>query len=206
LANKITGKVSGKATRKRVHKSIKSKKDVFAGSASDGGKPSMATDSFDSPSDFCEFEWLEMKPKGIVFEGGHFVFILENNEKRAILPLRYPVQTADLLGLANMQSLWRKSLGFMFQQAFENWDIHFQRCTFIKHVSGKHLVRLYYMKEQSEGFFESYLDQVLGLCLESQIPFYATRDYVAKSQILEQDNENFLQKQKWTEGTQRYLM
>lgn len=158
------------------------------------------------PMEYCEHEWLDLKPKGVVFEGGHFVFLLENKAKSAILPLRFPVQSADLLGVANMQSLWRKSLNHLVNDLFKTWDIQAQRCVFIKHVNGKHQVRLCYRKDQVDTFFEAPLDQVLGLCLESQLPFYAARSYIAESQILEQNDEIFLQKQKWTDGRQRYLM
>lgn len=160
---------------------------------------------------FCEVEWLELFPKGVVFEGSHFVLILENEEKKAVLPLRFPVQAADLLGALNHQSLWKKSLGFFTSELFKHWNVEIQRCVFTGHDEKKpgvtkHRVKLFYTKDGKTQFAESALDQVLGLCMEAQLPFYATRDYIQKSQVLEQDHENFLQKQKWTEGGQRYLM
>lgn len=164
------------------------------------------TNSDNMTFDFSTCEWLRLEPKGVVFEGGHFVFILENEEKRAVLPVRYPAQAADLLAVGQSRTLWRKSLGYLLRNSLGSWGIEFRRCVFIKHQKGQHTVRLYYIKDGESAYIEAALDQVLGICMEGQLPYYATRAYIAESQILEPDNEIFLQKQRWTEGAQRYLM
>lgn len=155
---------------------------------------------------YCDFEWLELAPKGIVFEGNHFVFILEDDSEKFFLPLRFPIQSADLLGVPNLKSLWKKSLTTVNQELFKQWDIQLQRCVFIKHSLGKHHVKLYYKKEGRELFFEQTLDKVLGLSLEAELPFFATKSYIHECQVADQNNEIFLVNQKWTEGRQRYLM
>ena len=164
------------------------------------------TDSAKTESGSCDFEWLELLPKGVVFEGNHFVFILENENKKAFLPLRFPIQSADLLGIPNLKSLWKKSLSTLNQEFFKQWNVQFQRCVFIKHSLGKHHVHVYYMKEGVEQFLEVALDKVLGLCLEAELPFYATRNYIHECQVSDQKNEIFLVNQRWTEGRQKYLM
>ncbi len=154
----------------------------------------------------CDLEWLELLPKGVVFEGNHFVFILENESKKAFLPLRFPIQSADLLGIPNLKSLWKKSLSTLQQEFFKKWNVHFQRCVFIKHSLGKHHVKIYYTKDGVEQFLEVALDKILGLCLEGELPFYATRNYIHECQVSDQRNEIFLVNQGWTEGRQKYLM
>lgn len=165
-----------------------------------------ATLTSESDVGYCDFEWHELYPKGIVFEGNHFVFILENEEKKSFLPLRFPIQSADLLGVPNLKSLWKKSLGTINQDLFKAWDVQLQRCVFIKHSLGRHTVKLYYTKEGQERFLEQSIDKVLGLCLEAELPFYATKSYIQECQVSEQKNEIFLVNQKWTEGRQKYLM
>jgi len=157
-------------------------------------------------TEFCEHEWLKLKPKGLVFEGTHFVFILENLEKNAFLPLRFPVLTADLLGLPGRKSLWKKSLGNLSGQILKEWDVHLQRCVFVKQALGRHRVRLYYKKDGTEQFLEQDLENVLGFSLEARLPFYATRAYIHDSQVGTSTHENFIINQKWTDGRQRYLM
>jgi hypothetical protein len=157
-------------------------------------------------SGYCDFEWLELLPKGIVFEGSHFVFILENESKKAFLPLRFPIQSADLLGIPNLKSLWKKSLTTLQQDFFKQWNVQFQRCVFIKQSLGKHYVKVYYSKDGQEQDLELPLEKVLGLCLEAELPFYATRDYIHQNQVSDQKNEIFLVNQRWTEGRQKYLM
>jgi hypothetical protein len=160
----------------------------------------------ESEVNYCDFEWLELFPKGIVFEGNHFVFILEDKTQKAFLPLRFPIQSADLLGVPNLKSLWKKSLTTVNQELFKIWDVQLQRCVFIKHSLGKHQVKLYYTKEGKEFSLEQSLDKVLGLSLEAELPFFATRSYIQECQVSDQKNEIFLVNQKWTEGRQRYLM
>jgi hypothetical protein len=155
---------------------------------------------------YCNFEWLELFPKGIIFEGNHFVFILEDETEKCFLPLRFPIQSADLLGVPNLKSLWKKSLTTVHQELFKQWDVQLQRCVFVKHSLGKHHVKVYYKKEGSEKFLEQTIDKVLGLCLEAELPFYATRTYIQECQVADQNNEIFLVNQKWTEGRQKYLM
>ena len=164
------------------------------------------TETAKSESGSCDFEWLELLPKGVVFEGNHFVFILENESKKAFLPLRFPIQSADLLGIPNLKSLWKKSLTTLQQEFFKQWNVQFQRCVFIKHSLGKHHVKVYYMKDGVEQSLDVALDKVLGLCLEAELPFYATRNYIHECQVSDQKNEIFLVNQRWTEGRQKYLM
>lgn len=168
-------------------------------------KPAVSSAS-DVESSYCDFEWLELLPKGIVFEGNHFVFILENEEKKSFLPLRFSLQSADLLGVPNLKSLWKKSLTTLHQDLFSTWNIQFQRCVFVKHSLGKHHVKLYYTKDGKEEVFEQVLDKVLGLCLEAELSFFATRSYIQDCQVSDQKNEIFLLNQKWTDGRQKYLM
>jgi hypothetical protein len=160
----------------------------------------------ESEAGYCDFEWLELFPKGIVFEGNHFVFILEDEVHKAFLPLRFPIQSADLLGVPNLKSLWKKSLTTLTQDLFKLWDVQLQRCVFIKHSLGKHQVKLYYRKDGKECFLEQSLDKVLGLALDAELPFFATRSYIQECQVSDQKNEIFLVNQKWTEGRQKYLM
>src|SRR4051812_33905941 len=112
--------------------------------------------------DFCTLEWLLLKPKGLIFEGGHFVFILENAEKRAVLPLRYPVHTVDLLSVGGGESMWRKSLASLLSSTLPAWGIRFQRCVFITQQKGKHTVHLYYIKDGEVSFIKAPFEQVLG--------------------------------------------
>ena len=58
---------------------------------------------------FCRYEWQKLTPKGVVFEGHHFVLILEDVSQNIQLPLRFPLQTGDMLTV-NTSSLWKKSL------------------------------------------------------------------------------------------------
>ncbi len=159
-----------------------------------------------SASEFCNFEWLKLTPKGIVFEGSHFVFILEDTAQKAYLPLRFSVQSADLLGVPNLKSLWRKSLTTLSETFFKEWDVELQRCVFVKNVSGRHRVKLFYKKDGVERFFEQDLENVLGMTLDAKLPFYASRAYIHDSQIGEPNHENFIINQKWTDGRQKYLM
>ena len=119
-----------------------------------------ATDDF--TPEFCPHEWLALEPKGIVFEGNHFVFILENQERKAFLPLRFSLQSADLLGVPNVKSLWRKSLTTLNESLFKSWDIKLTRCAFIKQAGNRHRVKLYYSKDGREEAFEQDLENVLG--------------------------------------------
>ncbi len=164
------------------------------------------TSTNDTDVGYCDFEWVELFPKGIVFEGNHFVFILEDGEQKSFLPLRFPVQSADLLGVPNLKSLWKKSLTTLNQELFKLWDVQLQRCVFLKHSLGKHHVKLYYKKQGEQHTFEHTLDKVLGLVLEAELPFFATKSYIQECQVSDQKNEIFLVNQKWTEGRQRYLM
>jgi hypothetical protein len=156
--------------------------------------------------EFCTVEWLELHPKGIVFEGSHFVFILEDEAKTAYLPLRFPIQSADLLGIPNLKSLWKKSLATINDELFKSWNVRMQRCAFIKQSSGRHRVKLFYSKDGVEQYLEQELENVLGICLEGKLPFYATRAYIQDSQVGTPGDENFIINQKWTDGRQRYLM
>lgn len=163
--------------------------------------------SDDFTADFCRYEWLELHPKGIVFEGNHFVFLLEDEAKKIMLPLRFPLQSADLLSVPNLKSLWKKSLTTLQGSLFKEWDISLTRCAFFKQDSGRHRVKLFYSKDGQERFLEQDLENVLGMCLEGALPFYATRAYIQDSQVATPANENFIiENQKWTGALQKYLM
>jgi hypothetical protein len=156
--------------------------------------------------EFCEHEWIELTPKGIVFEGSQFIFMLENTDKKAVLPLIFSLQNAELAVSPQGKSLWKKSLTHFVQTVFKHWDVELRRCVFIQHDRGQHIVRLFYVKDGEEQFLEAPLDQLFGAGLEAQVRFFATREYIADSQVLEGSPEIILQKQRWTEGRQRYLM
>jgi len=157
--------------------------------------------------EFCPVEWIELRPKGLVFEGHHFVFILEDLQKTLTMPLRFPLSSADLIGLSNVQSIWKKSLTTLNENLFKSWNISLQRCVFYKQTEGRHRVKLFYAKDGENHYLEQDLENVLGLCMESKLPFYATRSYICESQVGTQKNENFiLLNQKWTDARQKYLM
>jgi hypothetical protein len=155
---------------------------------------------------FCDYEWLKLSPRSLVFEGNHFVLILEDSEKKAVLPLRFSIESGDLLGVPNLKSLWKKSLTTINEHLFKAWNVELQRCVFVKQVSGRHRVRLYYSKDGEQQFMEQDLDNVLGMSLEAKLPFYASRAYIENSKVGSANNENFIVNQKWTDGRQKYLM
>lgn len=165
----------------------------------------------DSPAEdlrgvFCGHEWQKLTPKGVVFEGHHFVLILEDAEQKIQLPLRFPLQSGDMLTVPNAGSVWKKSLATLQERFFPSLGIEFRRCVFVPVKSESHRVKLYYRKQGVEFFFESDLDRVLGLCLEAKLPFYATSSYIQQAKINSGDSEIFLQNQRWTDGRQKYLM
>jgi hypothetical protein len=159
-----------------------------------------------SEASFCGYEWVQLTPKGVVFEGHHFVFILEDKEKQTQMPVRFPLQSADLISLPNMVSIWKKSLTTLNEKLFPKLDVRLQRCVFIPKKGERSRVKVFYIRNKMEEFIESDLDKVLGLCLDAKLPFYATRSYIQQSKVSAQDNEIFLQNQRWTEGQQKYLM
>ncbi|MCC6138666.1 MAG: hypothetical protein IT287_08530 [Bdellovibrionaceae bacterium] len=155
---------------------------------------------------FCGYEWLQLAPKGVIFEGHHFVLILEDKEKKVQLPLRFPLQSADMISVPNMMSIWKKSLATVHEKLFPMLDLKLQRCVFIPGKGEQHRVKVFFIKDGAEKFLESDLDRILGLCLEAKLPFYATRSYIQQAKVNGEENEIFLQNQRWTDGRQKYLM
>ncbi len=155
---------------------------------------------------FCGFEWLKLIPKGIVFEGHHFVMILEDKEKQIQLPIRFPLQSGDMISVPNMVSVWRKSLSTIQDKFFPMLNLQLKRCVFVPHEGEQHRVKVFFIKDGIEKFLESDLDRILGLCLEAKLPFYATRSYIQQAKTNAGENEIFLQNQRWTDGRQKYLM
>ncbi len=158
------------------------------------------------PSFFCGYEWLQLNPKGIVFEGHHFVLILEDKTQKIQLPLRFPLQSGDMISVSNAQSLWKKSLTTLQEKLFPMMDIRLQRCVFVPEKSDGHRVKLFFVKQGVETFLEGDLDRILGMCLEARLPFYATSSYIQQAKVNSKDSEIFLQNQRWTDGRQKYLM
>ena len=156
--------------------------------------------------DFCGVEWLQLMPKGVVFEGHHFVLILEDKEKKTQLPIRFPIQSGDMISVPNMISIWKKSLTTIQEKLFPMMDLELKRCVFIPGKIDTHKVKVFFVKDGAEKFFESDLDRILGLCLETKLPFYATRSYIEQAKTNAGENEIFLQNQRWTDGRQKYLM
>lgn len=154
----------------------------------------------------CDFEWLKLIPKGVVFEGHHFVLILEDKEKQIQLPIRFPLQSGDMISVPNMISVWKKSLTTIQEKLFPMLDLELKRCVFMPGNSEQHRVKVFFIKDGIEKFLESDLDRILGLCLEAKLPFYATRSYIQQAKINAGENEIFLQNQRWTDGRQKYLM
>lgn len=155
---------------------------------------------------FCGYEWLQLNPKGIVFEGHHFVLILEDKEKQIQLPIRFPLQSGDMISAGNMMSIWKKSLATLQEKFFPLVDLKLQRCVFIPAKGDAHRVKVFFIKDGAEKFLESDLDRILGMCLEAKLPFYATRTYIQQAKLGSADSEIFLQNQRWTDGSQKYLM
>lgn len=154
----------------------------------------------------CRYEWLELWPRDLIFEGSHFVLILENEERELVMPVRFSIQSAELLGAANLASLWKTSLQYAVDELFSQWEIELLRCTFAEHRLGNHKVKVFYSKDGGTKYFEKDLGTVLGLCLESNIPFYATKAYLKEIRDSQDNNEIFLLNQQWTDGRQKYLM
>lgn len=157
-------------------------------------------------SSFCGIEWLQLAPKGVVFEGHHFVLILEDKSKKVQLPLRFPLQSGDMISVPNVMSIWKKSLATLQEKLFPLLDLKLQRCVFIPGKGEQHRVKVFFIKDGAEKFLESDLDRILGLCLEAKLPFYATRSFIQQAKVNDEENENFLQNQRWTDGRQKYLM
>lgn len=158
---------------------------------------------------FCAHEWIELRPKGLIFEGAHFVFLLENETEKVVLPLRFPLQAVELIGAVHMQSLWKRSLSFLRTEILKEENMEFKRCVFIKHTSGHHIVKLFYIRDGESRFIEKDLEHVLGLAIEAELPFYATRAYIQEtkvSDVEEQKNQAILMNQQWTDSPQKYLM
>lgn len=151
-------------------------------------------------------DWLELLPKGVVFEGHHFVLILEDKEKKTQLPIRFPIQSGDMISVNNMISIWKKSLTTIQEKLFPMMDLELKRAVFIPGKMETHKVKVFFVKEGVEKFFESDLDRILGLCLEAKLPFYASRSYIQQAKTNAAENEIFLQNQRWTDGRQKYLM
>lgn len=155
---------------------------------------------------FCGVEWLKLLPKGVIFEGHHFVLILEDKEKQIQLPIRFPLQSGDMISVPNMISIWRKSLTAIQDKLFPMLNLELKRCVFVPHEGESHRVKVFFIKDGIEKFLESDLDRILGLCLEAKLPFYATRSYIQQAKTNAGENEIFLQNQRWTDGRQKYLM
>ncbi len=158
---------------------------------------------------FCAHEWLELRPKGLIFEGTHFIFLLENEAEQVVLPLRYPLQAVELIGAVHMQSLWKRSLSFLRTEILKDEKIEFKRCVFARHTSGQHFVKLFYIRDGEIRFIEKDLEHVLGLAIEAELPFYATRAYIQETKVStvdDQKNQSFLLNQQWTESRQKYLI
>lgn len=158
---------------------------------------------------FCEHEWMELHPKGLVFEGSHFVFLLENAREQVVLPLRYPIQAVELLGAVHMQSLWKRSLTFLRNEILADEKIEFKRCVFSRQAGGQHIVKLFYVRDGESRFIEKDLEHVLGVAIEAELPFYATRSYIQETKVSgaeDQKNHSILMNQQWTESSQKYLM
>lgn len=154
----------------------------------------------------CKYEWLELRPRDLIFEGTHFVLILENIEQEVVMPVRFSMQSAELLGAANVESLWKTSLRTMIDELFVDWQVEWTRCTFMEHRLGHHKVRLFYTKEGKTAYIEKDLAALLGLCLESDVPFFATKEYIREVRDSQNGNEIFLLNQQWTDDRQKYLM
>lgn len=157
-------------------------------------------------SDFCSHEWLEFFPKDLIFEGSHFVLILEREAAEETLPLRFPMESAPLMGTAHFESLWKAGLEATVDEMLPTWGVELSRCVLREHRKGHHRVDLYSLVGGDEQKVSKDLSLVLGLCLAGGIPFYATRDYYQEVRDSQRDNEIFLLNQRWTEGSQKYLM
>ncbi len=157
-------------------------------------------------NDFSGADWIELTPKGVVFEGHHFVLILEDKEKKTQLPIRFPIQSGDMISVNNMISIWKKSLTTIQEKLFPMMDLELKRAVFIPGKIDNHRVKVFFVKEGVEKFFESDLDRILGLCLETKLPFFATSSYIQQAKTNAAENEIFLQNQRWTDGRQKYLM
>lgn len=134
---------------------------------------------------FHSKDLIQLYPLGISL--AHDVqkpFLLFRDEKSEVtLPVALSQLEAGIY-VAQGQDALASPHGFL-EEILKSFNIELRQCVFVQVQPDSQMVRIYFSGHPMMNSIKLRADQIISLCLQFNVPFYASREFIQKSALIQ---------------------
>ncbi|MFN8944096.1 MAG: bifunctional nuclease domain-containing protein [Pseudobdellovibrionaceae bacterium] len=167
----------------------------------------------DTEEVFHDRDLVELKPIGLSLAHDlqrPFLLFRDIQEKRTLPVAISPLEAGIFLAHSQGKALHKGATPHRFLiQFMELFDIQIKRCVFVQIQPEAQYVRLYFVGHPMISSLKLRADEVMSVCLQFEIPIFATQSLIQKSLILKSQtlkHEDLVKNMIQVHTSQRYLM
>lgn len=149
------------------------------------------SNSFEEELNFKEKDLIRLRPYGLSVstDFARPFLLLKDEEHKYTLPVAVnPLEAGVALSQAN-KSVAPTTPHRFTQALLESLHIEIEKCVFVELKGHFQFVRLFVKNHPTQSTIKIRADEVMSLCLHLDIPIYATKEYIAKSRVMNAEME-----------------
>ncbi|MBS1971870.1 MAG: bifunctional nuclease family protein [Bdellovibrionales bacterium] len=144
------------------------------------------SNSMEEEKNFKEKDLVRLKPFGLSVstDFARPFLLLKDEEHKYTLPVAVnPLEAGVALSQANKAVAPTTPHRFT-ELLLETLHIEIERCVFVELKGHFQFVRLFLKNHPTQDSIKIRADEVMSLCLHLDIPIYASKEYIAKSRVM----------------------
>jgi len=149
------------------------------------------SNSFAEEINFKVKDLIRLRPYGLSVstDFARPFLLLKDEDHKYTLPVAVnPLEAGVALSQAN-KSVAPTTPHRFTEVLLETLNIQIEKCVFVELKGHFQFVRLFMKNHPSESSLKVRADEVMSLCLYLDIPIYATKEYIAKSRVMNAEME-----------------
>jgi len=149
------------------------------------------SNSFAEEINFKVKDLIRLRPYGLSVstDFARPFLLLKDEDHKYTLPVAVnPLEAGVALSQAN-KSVAPTTPHRFTEALLETLNIQIEKCVFVELKGHFQFVRLFMKNHPSESSLKIRADEVMSLCLYLDIPIYATKEYIAKSRVMNAEME-----------------
>lgn len=144
------------------------------------------SDSFAEEQNFSDKDLIRLKPYGLSVstDFARPFLLLKDADHKYTLPVAVnPLEAGVALSQANKAVAPTTPHRFT-ELLLETLHIEIEKCVFVELKGHFQFVRLFLKNHPTQDSIKIRADEVMSVCLHLDIPIYATKEYIAKSRVM----------------------
>ena len=137
---------------------------------------------------FHERDLVELKPIGLSLAHDlqrPFLLFRDAEDKQTLPVSISPLEAGIFLAHSQAHALHKGATPHRFLiQLMSMFDLQIKRCVFVEIKPEAQYVRLYFVGHPLVSSFKLRADEAMSVCFQFEVPLFATKNFIQKSQVL----------------------